>query len=113
MKITIIGATGGTGKEAVIPALEQEYEVATYVRSPEKWEFSQTMLAIHLLNHEGTATAKEESRVDHLWEHLRWQPHFAEKVIRYAERKGMVRRQSGHLRLTTEGRALAQQTLVH
>lgn len=70
------------------------------------------MLAIHLLNHEGTATAKEESRVDHLWKHLCWQPHFAEKVIRYAERKGIVRRHSGQLRLTNEERMLAQQGMV-
>lgn len=81
-------------------------------RTRQKWEFSQTMLAIHLLNHEGTATAKEESRVDHLWEHLRWQPHFAEKVIRYAEHKGIIRRHRGQLRLTNEGRMLAQQRMV-
>ena len=64
-------------------------------------------------DHEGTARAKEESRVDHLWEHLRWQPDFAEQVIRYAERKGIVRRQSGRLLLTDEGRSLAQRAMVH
>ena len=81
-------------------------------RMRQRWDFSQTMLAIHLLHHEGTVAAQEESRVDHLWEHLRWQPDFAERVIRYAERKGVVRRRSGHLFLTDEGRSLAQQALV-
>lgn len=82
-------------------------------RVRQKWEFSQTMLAIHLLHHAGTAQAQDESRVDHLWEHLRWQPTFAEKVIRYAERKGVVRRRRGQLQLTDEGRALAHQAMMH
>jgi len=78
----------------------------------QKWEFSQTMLAIHLLHHAGTPEAGTESRVDHLQEHLRWEPDFAEQVIRYAERKGTVRRHSGYLLLTDEGRMLAQQAMV-
>ena len=82
-------------------------------RIRQKWEFSQTMLAIHLLNHAGTAHAEVESRVDHLWEHMRWQPAFAEQVVRYAERKGVVRRHSGHLILTDTGRNLAQQAMMH
>lgn len=81
-------------------------------RARQKWEFAQTMLTIHLLHHEGTPAAEEENRVDHLWEHLRWTPQFAEGVIRYAERKGVVRRRRGYLRLTEEGRALAQQAMV-
>ena len=81
-------------------------------RVRQKWDFSQTMLAIHLMQHEGTAEADAENRVDHLWEHLRWQPDFAEQVIRYSERKGVVRRQQGQLFLTDEGRGIAQQALV-
>jgi hypothetical protein len=50
--------------------------------------------------------------VDHLVEHIRWQPDFAERVVRYAERKGTVRRQAGRLQLTETGRTLAQQRLV-
>jgi manganese/zinc/iron transport system permease protein len=82
-------------------------------RARQKWEFSQTMLAIHLLHHTGTSRASEENRVDHLWEHLRWQPDFAEQVIRYAERHGTVHRQNDVLLLTDEGRALAQQAMIH
>ena len=81
-------------------------------RTRQKWEFSQTMLTIHLLNHEGTDEADAENRVDHLWEHLRWQPEFAEQVVRYAEAKGMVRRQQGRLHLTADGRILAQEAMV-
>jgi manganese/zinc/iron transport system permease protein len=78
----------------------------------QKWEFAQTMLAIHLLQHEGGPEAQLENRVDHLVEHIRWQPDYAEQVIRYAERKGSVRRQGGRLILTQPGRVLAQEALV-
>jgi manganese/zinc/iron transport system permease protein len=79
----------------------------------QKWEFAQTMLAIHLMNHEGTPEALDESRIDQLWEHFRWEPAFAEKVVRYAERKGVVRRRQGLLSLTERGRTLAQEVFLH
>ena len=82
-------------------------------RMRQKWNFAQTMLIIHLLNHENTAAARIECRVDHLWEHLRWQPDFAEEAVRFAERKGAVRRQSGILYLTEDGREQARQAMVH
>jgi manganese/zinc/iron transport system permease protein len=81
-------------------------------RERQRWDFAQTMLAVHLLQHEGRPEARDESRVDHLVEHIRWQPDFAERVIRYAERKGTVRRHSGSLLLTDAGRGLAQQQLL-
>jgi manganese/zinc/iron transport system permease protein len=81
-------------------------------RSRQRWDFAQTMLAIHLGNHEGTSQAQDENRVDHLWEHLRWQPAFAEQVIRYAERKGTVRRQRGYLFLTEAGRSLVEHAVI-
>lgn len=82
-------------------------------RNRQRWDFAQSMLTIHLLQHEDKPEAEQESRADHLVEHLRWLPDRAEKVIRYAERKGTVRRQSGQLRLTESGRTLARQALVY
>ena len=70
------------------------------------------MLAVHLLHHEGRPEFATESRVDHLLEHIRWSPDFAERVIRYAEHNGIVRRQAGRLSLTAEGRELAQITML-
>jgi manganese/zinc/iron transport system permease protein len=81
-------------------------------RLRQRWEFAQAMLAIHLLNHEGDAQAAAESRVDHLWEHMRWEPGFAEKAIRYAENQGTVRRAQGVLHLTHEGRRLATEAIL-
>jgi manganese/zinc/iron transport system permease protein len=81
-------------------------------RARQRWEFAQAMLTVHLLQHESGPESENENRVDHLVEHIRWQPNFAEQVVRYAERKGMVRRQAGRLYLTDPGRLLAQQRLV-
>jgi manganese/zinc/iron transport system permease protein len=82
-------------------------------RARQRWEFALAMLTIHLLHHESGPEASNENRVDHLVEHIRWQPNFAEQVVRYAERKGAVRRQAGRLHLTDIGRVLAQQRVVN
>lgn len=81
-------------------------------RLHQRWEFAQTMLAIHLLHHEGKSDAQYESRIEHLLEHIRWEPSFAEQVVRNSERKGLIQRHSGNLRLTEEGRSLARRAMV-
>jgi manganese/zinc/iron transport system permease protein len=81
-------------------------------RRNQKWEFAGTMLAIHLLNHEGLPNAEQENRVDHLYDHLSWEPQFAEHVVRYAERDQVVVRQNGHLFLTDQGRQRAREAIV-
>jgi manganese/zinc/iron transport system permease protein len=81
-------------------------------RARQRWEFAQTMLAIHLLNHEGSPEAAEESRVDHLTEHLSWEPDFAHRVVRGAERRGLVHPAAGRLVLTERGRAVAREAVV-
>ena len=64
-------------------------------RRRQRWDFAQTMLAIHLFNHEGTLEAAHESRVDHLREHMRWDLTFARRVVRYAEQRGLLRDEGG------------------
>ena len=66
------------------------------------------MLAIHLLNHEGRPEAAEESRVDGLHEHLRWEPEFAHQVVARALARGLVTRTDGRIALTERGRAVAR-----
>ncbi|MFO7538204.1 MAG: metal ABC transporter permease [Chloroflexota bacterium] len=82
-------------------------------RRQQRWEFAQTALAIHLLNHEGKPEAARENRVTHLREHLRWEEEFAGQVVRRAEAGELVVRQNGHLVLTENGRSLANQALMH
>jgi manganese/zinc/iron transport system permease protein len=81
-------------------------------RARQRWEFAQTMLTIHLLNHEGSPEAAEESRVEHLTHHLRWEPEFADRVVRGAERGGLVTPAGGRLVLTDRGRAVAREAVV-
>lgn len=82
-------------------------------RGRQRWEFAQTALAIHLLNHENTPQMESECRVDHLHYHLRWEPNFASNVVDQAERGGLVRRSNGDLALTPTGRERARTALVH
>jgi manganese/zinc/iron transport system permease protein len=80
-------------------------------RGRQRWQFAQTMLAIHLFQHEGTPEAAVENRVDHLQEHLRWQPDFAQGVLRRAEARAWVERDNGALSLTPLGRQAAKTAL--
>jgi len=81
-------------------------------RARQRLEFAQTMLAIHLANHEGLPEAHVENRVAHLGEHLRWDAAFAERIVRGAARRGLVEEAAGELRLTTRGRAVAEEAVA-
>jgi manganese/zinc/iron transport system permease protein len=76
------------------------------------WEFRQTMLVIHLFHHEGRPEAAEENRMENLPAHLRWEPRLVARVVRAAERQGLLVRDNGRLVLTEAGRARARQALV-
>ncbi|MCG9127212.1 metal ABC transporter permease [Candidatus Poribacteria bacterium] len=78
----------------------------------QKWEFAQTMLVIHLLNHEGLPEALDESEISHLYEHLQWEPTFASKVVRYALNNRCVSQNDSQLILTDRGRTIAEQALI-
>ena len=80
-------------------------------RRQQRWEFAQTMLTIHLLNHEGLPEARQESRLEHFQEHMRWEPAFTDQVVRRAVTQQWVERVNGHLELTEEGRQRARMTL--
>jgi manganese/zinc/iron transport system permease protein len=81
-------------------------------RARQRWEFAQGALAIHLLQHENQPDAAEESELDHLNRHLRWEPDFAAKVVRQARRRGLVFERNGMLALTDRGRAVADRLIV-
>lgn len=82
-------------------------------RARQRLEFAQRMLVIHLLHHEASAEAERENRVAHLHEHLRWSPGFAERIVRTAERRELVRcERNDALELTAAGRSLAEAALV-
>lgn len=93
-------------------APERGLAAAVRRRARQRLEFAQAMLAIHLANHEGLPEAVDESRVDHLDRHLRWAPDFAQRIVRLAERRGLVEQDGQVLLLTQAGRELAADALA-
>lgn len=81
-------------------------------RERQRWDFAQTMLAAHLSNHEGTPQAESEARIEHMSEHMRWEPAFAQGVVRRALDNGLVEQRGHRLQLTDLGRDRAGQALV-
>ncbi len=81
-------------------------------RARQRWEFAQTMLLIHLFHHEGTPEEARESRIEHMHEHMRWEPDFALRLVRRAERAGAITVHDGHLSLTERGRESAREAMV-
>ncbi len=92
-------------------APERGFIAITLRRRRQRWEFAETMLAIHLHQHEDLPEAADELREDHLLEHLAWTPRFAQEVVGRAVRNGTLVRKRGFLELTPPGRKLARQAL--
>jgi manganese/zinc/iron transport system permease protein len=76
-------------------------------RVRQQWDFAQTMLVIHLFNHEGLPEEDVESRVAHLHEHLHWSPDRVRDVVQRARDAGLVTERNGFLDLTDQGRTRA------
>ncbi|MGD9712346.1 MAG: metal ABC transporter permease [Thermomicrobiales bacterium] len=81
-------------------------------RRNQKVDFAQTMLTIHLLNHENTPEADSENRVEGLEEHLRWEAQYTTYVVSLARRRGLVEESAGLLLLTPAGRDRAKTAIV-
>jgi manganese/zinc/iron transport system permease protein len=109
---SIAAVTGACFLVVLLFAPQRGLLTTAWRRRRQRWDFAQAMLAIHLLHHEASPEASEENRVDGLRAHLRWAPAHAERVIRYAERAGTVRRQGSILALTAAGRQLAQDAMT-
>jgi manganese/zinc/iron transport system permease protein len=82
-------------------------------RARQRIRFAETMLAIHLLNHERSPEVLVENRVASLRDHLRWETDFAERIVRSARHDGLVAQRDGLLELTDAGRRLAEGALAH
>ena len=46
MKLLILGATGGTGQQLVVQALEQNHQVSVLIRDPKKFKLTHDRLEI-------------------------------------------------------------------
>ncbi len=87
--------------------------VAIFVRrARQRVEFAQTMLLVHLYNHEDLPREQRENHVEHLHEHLKWAPSFAGRIVVAAERNGSISRDGALFYLTDKGREKARQAMV-
>jgi manganese/zinc/iron transport system permease protein len=77
----------------------------------QRWDFAQIMLVVHLFNHAGQMDAEQENKKEHMHEHMRWSPEFAQKVIDRSIQRGYVNLENGQLTLTNQGLHLARQSL--
>ena len=93
---------------AVLLAPEQGVIAGVRRRASQAREFAETMLVIHLFNHEHSAEESRENRVVHLNEHLRWTPEHAREVVDLAVQDGLVRLREDLLELTEAGRSRAR-----
>ena len=80
--------------------------------SRQRIRFAAQMLAVHLLNHEGTPEEQEESEVGHIDRHLRWDPLLARRVLAYSQSRRLVTRAGNQLRLTPLGRETARDVIA-
>jgi manganese/zinc/iron transport system permease protein len=71
-------------------------------------DFFDTMLAIHLLHHEGTTAEEAENRVDTLHAHLNWPPEKARAVAGRLVQRGWGVQRGELLVLTPAGRTVAR-----
>lgn len=93
-------------------APERGLVVRVHRRGRQKLEFAQTMLTIHILNHQGTAAAVSENRVIGLDEHLHWDADFTARIIELAQRHGLVIETGGILTVTPAGQQRAESALI-
>lgn len=76
-------------------------------RRNQRRAFEETMLVVHLYQHENSAAEADEANLTGLHQHLRWNPDRTAAVVARALRNGLVRREGRLLKLTEAGRERA------
>jgi len=76
-------------------------------RRGQRRAFEETMLAVHLYQHENTPAEADEARVDGLHEHLKWDANRVARVVARATENALVTRAGELLKLTEAGRERA------
>ena len=110
---SMAGASGVAFLLAFLFAPERGLVAAFRRRILQRLDFAGLLLTIHLLHHEGRPGAEVENTAAHLHDHLQWSPDFARRVVRRAEREGLVTRTvEGRLELTPLGREAARHRMV-
>lgn len=75
-------------------------------------DFAVRTLLVHLFTHEAQTGEEHEAEVTHLSNELRWTAALAQRAIANATENNFVERTNGHLQLTQQGRAAAEQLVA-
>jgi manganese/zinc/iron transport system permease protein len=78
-------------------------------RREQRRAFEETMLAVHLYQHEGTPAEADEARIDGLHRHLQWDADRVARVVERATENELVVREGELLKLTAAGRERAKE----
>lgn len=81
-------------------------------RNSQRLELGVRMLLVHLLHHQETEAEVEECRVPSLHRHLQWSEARTRQVVREAEGKDLVARAGDLLRVTSDGKDLADVAVI-
>lgn len=77
-------------------------------RRDQRLAFEETMLAVHLYQHEGTPAELDEARADEIHRHLEWRPERVAAVVERSLASGLILRSGDLLKLTPRGTELAR-----
>lgn len=80
-------------------------------RARQRLAFAERLLLVHVMNHQDSPDAAEETSAARLPVHLEWDTRFTSDVVRRARSRGMVIDADGRLRLTDAGLELARSSL--
>ncbi len=85
------------------------------LRNEQKLDLGIRMLIVHLSHHSDCGEGENdevECLRDHLTKHIAWSESFAEKVVKSAVRRNLIRERNSLLLLTDEGVSLAREAMV-
>ncbi|MBX3045268.1 MAG: metal ABC transporter permease [Candidatus Kapabacteria bacterium] len=73
-------------------------------RSKQKEEFYRKVLLIHLVNHENTDIFESENEISDIYNHVKWEKDFADKIVKTCLEQDLILNKNGLLHVTESGR---------
>jgi manganese/zinc/iron transport system permease protein len=73
-------------------------------RNKQREEFYRKVLLIHLVNHEFTDIFESENEISGIYNHVKWEKSFADKIVNTCLEKNYIENKNGILHVTDNGR---------
>ncbi len=82
------------------------------LRRKQRADFAGNLLAVHLLNHQGTEKGTETCQSELLAASLNWEPDYAQLACRNLQGRRLIEREDGVITLTEKGAEVARATMM-